>query len=280
MSNIVTKSSGERIIKEEVKVNATVADDPSPALAADLNGNGKNVTNVNDLQVETINGQDLVAVIQGLIGKLSAACEALYAPIKHIHPEIAELKDSTEKALQGLQPKGEYAPLRHAHDYSEILGLTKAMQDLIAVSPVPSHSHPELSESLQQIQQQLPSFAPSSELKRVWAGINAVLQEYNSRFEQIEDTQKDLSNQISALKKLCENQKIELSIVEAPKESNAVVIATTPQPYIQLNSLPVGDYVVSDARGQVLPTKIVGSGTSTLLTFAGGQGPYSISATL
>lgn len=168
------ESPKQTVVVEKV-LHKQLKDDNMPVLKVDLDGNGKNIKNVADVECVTVNGQDPFKVFAEGLKNLLKQCQAELAKKEHTHSEFTVLRADIDNLAKTTQPKGDYAEVSHTHDISVMAGILplskvrdgdKLMKLVSSSFADKDHRHPELEARLKEPSQAIEDLLSALEKKQ------------------------------------------------------------------------------------------------------------------
>lgn len=146
-----------KTIVQQEKIPAVLADDSSPTLSGDLNGNGKSITNLSDIQTEKINGMRLMDLITTALKDVQDWAVKHFSLRSHKHTleEIGGMEEYVKQKVSEYDGDLKYAKKQHKHDIKDVTGIMplsiiekgKELDQLLQKEFAPlSHTHPEISD--------------------------------------------------------------------------------------------------------------------------------------
>lgn len=120
MGNSADHTEAVTVIEKLVPVQ--LKDDNMPQLKVDLDGNGKNIKNIKDIECKTINGIEIMEKFETGLRNLLETCQNELAKKNHTHPEFTVVHADIQNLASSMQPKGEYAASDHSHDIEKLSG--------------------------------------------------------------------------------------------------------------------------------------------------------------
>lgn len=243
MGNIrETIGQTERTVVKVEKCGHSLSKEREPKLGGDLDVQGYDLENVNDIACKTINGEKLDLKLEGLFSSLKELMKG-HALKDHEH---ADIKAELLKALSQKADKDHSHPeVPHTHNLKDLAGnlpLSK-MERGSEVSAVLSrsladadHSHPDLSVRLSKMEDSLKSL-PAPEV----FDPSAILKDIAS-----------LKTSIAKIKPVNHTAEVTITPLPAPK-------VTADAAYLIVSTLPA-DPEVTDSKGQKGTARVTSSG--------------------
>lgn len=154
MQKNYTQSDTPKIVIQKEKVPAILADDATPILAGDLNAAGHGISNVKNIETETINGIDLLKALIDLRHELQKWASERISTNKHKHAlqDLPELSNYIEVCIEQILLTKNLPKHDHSHALKEISGdlplsrLEKGQEIAAFIQKKfaeKEHSHPE-----------------------------------------------------------------------------------------------------------------------------------------
>lgn len=199
MGRNIAQTEGTEVITKQVPVGVELKDQRNPTLAGDLNAAGQNIKDAGDIECKTINGDNLLQIIDRSVEGIEKRAEKAYALKDHTHPEVVQL----QKAMDLKADRDHRHPLeKHTHDLKETTGslpLTRLedgekVKDLLGKELCPlQHGHPNmekaiiaLDKAVVALRDELPKKLDESTLKSLTESMDALADVLRKEIQSVE----------------------------------------------------------------------------------------------
>ncbi len=285
MSNI--KPSGTvtttQVIRE-VFIPSPLSNDPNPTLSGELDANARNIKQVGNIEVKTINGKPLQTMFAVIKEEILGFVSRFYSENGHRHSiqDVEglkeEMKSETTRAIEEMRSygQGSFSSKDHTHDATEIEDLSALVKKTIEDGVVPKHDHKDIRSALEQLAQSIALTMPKEEAMKLLNGLelndNAICGDIVSILIRLEDIDRAITRLTKEIKSV---PTLSLQVVETSRE--LIKKVDSPVPYIVLDKLPKADEIkVCDAVGEDLTYEIIETPMGSILTFKKTTAPYQI----